>query len=306
MKSITLFILFTCLAGIAVAQNSYPVSWEFRSEQTAPLTYRVILQATVKAPYHIYPRQASGGMGLPTEIIFEENDNVTFVDEIQEKGVEQKDGETLAYYAKGVTFSQTITLRSEKPTSLPITVKYMACTKQMCLPPAKKQYTLAINHKDVAGPVADTEPEEKIESSVKTDIRYEDFSMMGINGKLISASEVVNNSRYTFIDFWASWCAPCRKQGRELIPIYNKYKGKGFGVIGVSLDTDGTAWKKAIQSDGYTWTNLCDLKGFASPLSKKYNITAIPRNILIDRNGQIIAKDLHGKELEATIEKLFK
>ncbi|QEH43240.1 protein-disulfide reductase DsbD domain-containing protein [Chitinophaga sp. XS-30] len=151
MKSITLFVLFTCLAGFAVAQNSYPVSWEFRSEQTAPLTYRIILQATVKAPYHIYPRQASGGMGLPTEITFGENDNVAFVDEIQEKGMEQKDGETLAYYAKGATFTQTITLKSEKPTSVSITIKYMACTKQMCLPPAEKQYTLAINHKGEAG-----------------------------------------------------------------------------------------------------------------------------------------------------------
>lgn len=147
MKSITLFVLFTCLAGFAVAQNSYPVSWEFRSEQTAPLTYRIILQATVKAPYHIYPRQASGGMGLPTEISFGENDNIVFVDEIREKGMEQKDGETLAYYAKGATFTQTITLKSEKPTSVSITIRYMACTKQMCLPPAEKQYTLAINHK---------------------------------------------------------------------------------------------------------------------------------------------------------------
>lgn len=306
MKSITLFILFTCLAGIAIAQNSYPVSWEFRAEQTAPLTYRVILQATVKAPYHIYPRQASGGMGLPTEIKFEENDNVTFVDEIREKGIEQKDGETLAYYAKGVTFTQTIKLKSEKPTSLSFTIKYMACTKQMCLPPAKKQQTLAINHKVKEVAATDKEPEGGSEMAAKSDFQYENFSMSDVNGKMMSASEVVNNNQYTFIDFWASWCAPCRKQGRELIPLYTHYKAKGFGVIGVSLDTDGAAWKKAIQSDGYTWTNLSDLKGFASPLSKKYNITSIPRNILVDRNGLIIAKDLHGKELEATIEKLFK
>lgn len=305
MKSITLFIFFSCLAGFAVAQNSYPVSWECRSEQIAPLTYRVILQATVKAPYHIYPRQASGGMGLPTEIIFEAQDNVTLVDEIQEKGLEQKDGETLAYYAKGVTFSQTVTLKSGAPTSLPITIRYMACTKQMCLPPAKKQFTLAINHTVAEVVAADKETENSDANAANTDFQYEDFSMTGINGKVMSASEVVHNNRYTFIDFWASWCAPCRKQGRELIPVYDKYKAKGFGVIGVSLDTDDAAWKKAIRSDGYTWTNLSDGKGFASPLSKKYNITSIPRNILIDRNGQILAKDLHGKELEAMIQKLF-
>ncbi|WP_341837117.1 TlpA disulfide reductase family protein [Chitinophaga pollutisoli] len=265
----------------------------------------MILQATVKAPYHIYPRQASGGMGLPTEINFEENDNVSFVDEIREKGIEQKDGESLAYYAKGVTFSQTIKLKSEKPTALSFTIKYMACTKQMCLPPAKKQQTLAINYKEEEVAATDKEPEVGSGIAAKADFQYENFSMSDINGKIISASEVVNNNQYTFIDFWASWCAPCRKQGRELIPLYARYNAKGFGVIGVSLDTNDAAWKAAILSDGYTWTNLCDGKGFASPLSKKYNITSIPRNILVDRNGQIIAKDLHGQELAATIEKLL-
>jgi thiol-disulfide isomerase/thioredoxin len=130
--------------------------------------------------------------------------------------------------------------------------------------------------------------------------------MADMEGKTISSKNITSKSKYTFIDFWASWCAPCRAQGRELIPIYNNYRSKGFNVIAISLDTDIKAWKKATQADGYTWTNLSDLKGFESPISKKYNITAIPRNLLIDRKGNIIAMDLHGKALEAKLAELFK
>ncbi|MCK7556364.1 TlpA family protein disulfide reductase [Chitinophaga sedimenti] len=141
----------------------------------------------------------------------------------------------------------------------------MACTNQMCLPPSKKEFTVAINHRgDVSMSTNGAAPVDSANSSKKA-VVYEAFSMAGIDGKTIAAGDVVAKARYTFIDFWASWCAPCRKQARELLPVYDKYKSKGFAVIGVSLDTDAAAWKKAILADGYTWTNVCDLKGFESP-----------------------------------------
>ena len=96
MKQFKLCIFLCCLSLSALAQNDHPVSWRFSTEQTAPLTYRVSLHASVKEPYHIYPRQASGGMGLPTEIIFEENDTVVFADDIPDRGSDQQEGETLA------------------------------------------------------------------------------------------------------------------------------------------------------------------------------------------------------------------
>ena len=305
MKRFIFFIIICQLAFSAFAQDNHPVSWKFSSEKVAPLTYQIKLHATVKEPYHIYPQGVAGGMGMPTEFLFDQNDNVEFIGEMQERGDEQKEGEHLSHYSKGVTFTQTLKLKSEQKTTLAFTIKFMACTNQMCLPPSKKQFTLdlvkqgkdtiAVKNEEVAL------PSNKTASSFK----YEDFSMADMDGKVISSKNITSKSRYTFIDFWASWCSPCRAQGRELIPMYNKYKSKGFEVIAVSLDTDAKAWRKATEADGYKWTNLSDLKGFESAISKKYNITAIPRNLLIDQKGNIIAMDLHGKELEAKLTELF-
>lgn len=291
------------MAFSVFAQDNHPVSWKFSTEKVAPLTYQIKLHATVKEPYHIYPQGAAGGMGMPTEFLFDQNENVEFVGEMEEKGEEQKDGEHLSYYSKGVTFTQTLKLKSEQKSALTFTIKYMACTNQMCLPPSKKQFTLdLVDQGRGAVAVNNENPSVKQETSFK----YEDFTMPDTEGKVISSKNITTKNKYTFIDFWASWCTPCRKQGRELIPMYNTYKSKGFDVIAVSLDTDTRAWKKAIEADGYTWTNLSDLNGFESAISKQYNITAIPRNLLIDQKGNIVAMDLHGEELEAKLTELFK
>ena len=291
------------MAFSVFAQDNHPVSWKFSTEKVAPLTYQIKLHATVIEPYHIYPQGAAGGMGMPTEFLFDQNENVEFVGEMEEKGEEQKDGEHLSYYSKGVTFTQTLKLKSEQKTALTFTIKYMACTNQMCLPPSKKRFTL-----DLADQGRDAVAVKNENPSVKqeTSFKYEDFTMPDTEGKVISSKNITTKNKYTFIDFWASWCTPCRKQGRELIPMYNTYKSKGFEVIAVSLDTDAIAWKKAIEADGYGWTNLSDLNGFESAISKKYNITAIPRNLLIDQKGNIVAMDLHGEELEAKLTELFK
>lgn len=307
MKRFILFMIIGQITSLCFAQNVHPVSWKFTAEKTAALTYQIKLQATVQEPYHIYPQGAAGGMGMPTEFLFDQNDNVEFVGEMKEKGEGQKAGENLAYYAKGATFTQTLKLKTEKKTTLAFTIKYMACTNQMCLPPSKKQFTLDLA--DQIGETAAAEGAADAGSShekVANSFAYEDFAMADMDGKTVSSKEIRIKSKYTFIDFWASWCTPCRKQGRELIPMYNKYKSKGFEVIAVSLDTDAKAWKKATETDGYTWTNLSDLKGFESPMSKKYNIIAIPRNLVIDHKGNIVAMDLHGKELEAKLAELFK
>lgn len=306
MKRFIFFIVFCQVAFSALAQNVHPVSWKFSSEKIAPLTYQIKLHATVQEPYHIYPQGAAGGMGMPTEFLFDEDDNLEFVGDMNEKGEEQKDGRSLAYYSKGVTFTQTLKLKSERKTRLAFTIKYMACTNQMCLPPSKKQFTLELDEQTRETAAEGTMNSSNSQTKVAGSFTYEDFVMADMDGKTVLSKDITSKSKYTFIDFWASWCTPCRAQGRELIPMYNKYKSKGFDVIAVSLDTDAEAWKKASQVDGYTWTNLSDLKGFESPMSKKYNIMAIPRNLLIDHKGNIVAMDLHGGELEAKLAELFK
>ena len=306
MKRYILFIIICQMAFSAFSQDNHPVSWKFSSEKVAPLTYQIKLHATVKEPYHIYPQGAAGGMGMPTEFLFDQNENVEFIGDMEERGEERKDGERLSYYSKGVTFTQTLKLKSEQKTTLAFTIKFMACTNQMCLPPSKKQFTLDLD--DRSEGAATLKNDESSGSSAKLTgaFKYEDFSMVDIEGKMVSSKDITAKSKYTFIDFWASWCVPCRALGRQLIPVYNNYKSKGFEVIAVSLDTDGKAWKKASEADGYTWANLSDGKGFESVLSKKYDIVAIPRNLLIDQKGNIVAMDLHGKELEAKLAELFK
>ncbi|QJB36984.1 TlpA family protein disulfide reductase [Chitinophaga oryzae] len=304
MKRLLFFIIIFLAAISTFAQENHPVSWKFSSTKIAPLTYQIKLHASVREPYHIYPQGSAGGMGMPTEFLFDEDNHVEFVGEMEEKGDEQKGTESLTYYAKGVTFTQILKLKSERKTTLAFAIKYMACTNQMCLPPSKKHFTLELD--DQGKEAVIVKKEEAGPSKETVAFEYEDFKMADMEGKTIASKNITSKNKYTFIDFWASWCAPCRAQGRELIPIYNNYKSKGFDVIAISLDTDVKAWKKATQADGYTWTNLSDLKGFESPISKKYNIIAIPRNLLIDRKGNIIAMDLHGKALEAKLAELFK
>lgn len=285
------------------AQQNHPVSWKLSSEKIAPLTYQVKIEASVEAPFHIYPQLASGGgMGMPTEFLFAANANIDAVGDVAEKGLEDKGGRQEAYYAKGATFTTQVKLKSEQNTSLVVTIKYMACTDSYCLAPSRKQFTLSVNNENTAAAELKAAGSSTAEQPAFT---YENFSMEDADGTLISSKDITTRSRYTFIDFWASWCIPCRAQGRELIPIYNAYKSKGFSVIGVSLDTNPTAWKKAIEADKYTWTNVSDLKGFDSAIAKRYGITAIPGNFLIDDKGNIVAKDLHGNELEAKLAGLF-
>jgi len=302
MKQFILLVFFNAIAFLGYGQDNHPVSWEFRVEKTGSLTYRVDFVATIKAPYHIYP-QTSGGMGMPTEFLFEDNQNIGFIGEVEEKGIGAKDGEELPYYKKGAIFSQVLKLKSDNQTELKFAIKYMACNDQMCLPPSKKNYTLSINGTNSSAAEHNRTSARLNDSNSKW--IYDDFVMSDTMGKKISSKEITAKSKYTFIDFWASWCVPCRAQGLALIPLYNKYQSRGFDVIAVSLDTNPTAWKKAIETDHYTWTNVSDLKGFESEIAKKYHITAIPRNFLVDNKGNIVAGDLHGKELEAKLAELF-
>lgn len=107
--------------------------------------------------------------------------------------------------------------------------------------------------------------------------------------------------KIVLIDFWASWCAPCRKENPHLVEIYHKFKGKDFEIFGVSLDDNLTSWKNAIEKDGITWIQVSELKKWDSQVVKDFNIEAIPYSILIDREGKIISKSLRSSELELKI-----
>ncbi|HEY0030409.1 MAG TPA: TlpA disulfide reductase family protein [Bacteroidia bacterium] len=113
--------------------------------------------------------------------------------------------------------------------------------------------------------------------------------------------------KVVLIDFWASWCGPCRAENPNVVKAYNKYKSKGFDIYSVSLDKDMDKWKQAIMADKLSWkSHVCDFKFWQSPVVALYNFNSIPTNVLIDKEGKIIAKNLRGEELDKKLEELFK
>ena len=100
------------------------------------------------------------------------------------------------------------------------------------------------------------------------------------------------------VDFWASWCMPCRKENPNIVNQYNRFKDQGFDVLGVSLDDNPGSWMRAIEEDALDWVQISDLKAWTSDLVIKYQLKAIPSSVLVDENGVIVAKNLRGKELE--------
>lgn len=133
-----------------------------------------------------------------------------------------------------------------------------------------------------------------------------EFTQNDSLGKPVSLSSF--KGKYVLIDFWASWCGPCRQENPNVVKAYDQYKAKNFTVLGVSLDRpDGKqAWLQAIKDDGLTWNQVSDLKFWNNEVATLYGVSSIPGNFLIDPDGKIIAKDLRGEELEQTLEKLLK
>ncbi len=111
--------------------------------------------------------------------------------------------------------------------------------------------------------------------------------------------------KYVLIDFWASWCIPCREENPNMVKLYETYNNKGFEIYGVSLDATKDDWVKAIRDDKLTWTQVSDLKWWQSAAARQYSINAIPATAIIDKEGKIIARDLRGEKLEQFIAKLF-
>ncbi|HPQ08125.1 MAG TPA: TlpA disulfide reductase family protein [Bacteroidia bacterium] len=130
-----------------------------------------------------------------------------------------------------------------------------------------------------------------------------EFEQNDPDGKKINIRSF--EGKYVLIDFWASWCGPCRMENPYVVAAYNKYKDKGFTVLGVSLDQNKNAWLKAIEKDGLTWTHVSDLKGWGNEVAQSFGISSIPQNILIDKQGIIIAKNLRGTALEEKLKEIF-
>ena len=122
------------------------------------------------------------------------------------------------------------------------------------------------------------------------------FKMADMSGQEISILEEVKKHKLTVLDFWASWCGPCRRAVPQVVQIYSKYHEKGLGIIGISLDEDKNSWTKAINDMGMTWTHVSDLKGWDNAIAKSFGIRAIPHMMLVDQQGSIINFDVEEPE----------
>lgn len=135
-----------------------------------------------------------------------------------------------------------------------------------------------------------------------------DFTMNDTDGNPVKLSDVYSKNTYTLIDFWASWCVPCRHENPNVFAIYNSYKTKGFGVIGVACEYDKKEWTKAIANDQLTWIHVSDLKGFKNAAVGLYDVDShgIPYNFLVDKTGKIVACNLYNEKLRETVSGLLK
>ena len=137
-----------------------------------------------------------------------------------------------------------------------------------------------------------------------TDKQAPELSLPDANGKTITLSSF--KGKYVLVDFWASWCLPCRKENPNVVQAYNKYKNKNFTILGVSLDKEKGDWLGAIATDKLSWTQVSDLQEWNSAAVSTFNFTGIPFNVLVDPDGKIIAQSLRGDALESKLEEVLK
>ena len=140
-------------------------------------------------------------------------------------------------------------------------------------------------------------------TKVEVGSKAPDFAAKNPEGKTISLKESLG--KVTIIDFWASWCGPCRAENPNVVALYKEFHAKGLNIIGVSLDKDVAKWKEAIAKDGLVWSQISNLKFWDEPIAKQYNVESIPATFILDASGTVVAKDLRGTELKAKITELL-
>ncbi|HEY0427019.1 MAG TPA: TlpA disulfide reductase family protein [Pyrinomonadaceae bacterium] len=163
-----------------------------------------------------------------------------------------------------------------------------------------RQFAIAHPNTEIAARI-----NEKVKALAANTIggKVAEIKMPDKNGEIVPLSAI--NAKYILIDFWGSWCPPCRRESRLLGELYQKFKPEGFEIYGVGLESGKEAWLKAIEQDKRTWINVSTFQEFETPVTFDYAVTSLPANVLVDNSGKVIARNLHGNELKAAVENLF-
>ena len=136
--------------------------------------------------------------------------------------------------------------------------------------------------------------------------QYADFTLPTLDGKQVKLSDVVAKNKITMVDFWASWCGPCRMEMPNVVKAYKDFHDKGLEIVGVSLDERKEDWAEAVKEMGMTWIQASDLKGWKSEAARLYKVEGIPVCVLINQKGEIVGADLRAEELHARLAELLK
>ncbi|MCD8291741.1 MAG: TlpA family protein disulfide reductase [Prevotella sp.] len=150
-----------------------------------------------------------------------------------------------------------------------------------------------------------TSKTEMVEEQSEDNPNVISFTQNDMDNIPVDATDEFAKHKITIIDFWASWCPPCRREMPNLVNVYNNYKDKGLGIIGVSLDEDKEQWTDAVKGMNMTWTQVSDLQGWDNQVAVKYGVRSIPYTMIVDSKGKLIAKELRGEELETFVARYF-